>query len=66
VTNVSDKVTRGEIFAYLFAKGSEFDLEIYVSGFASSLRPPEAATRSQKAFYRLARGEHVFYSIENY
>ncbi|KAF8518972.1 hypothetical protein BU17DRAFT_48053 [Hysterangium stoloniferum] len=35
---------------------TEFSLEVYVSGFASSLRPPDKASRSQKAFYRLAKG----------
>ena len=34
----------------------EFGLDVYVSGFASSVRPLEVATRSQKAFYRLAKG----------
>ncbi|CAE6418369.1 unnamed protein product [Rhizoctonia solani] len=33
-----------------------FDVNVFVSGFASSLRTPEQATRSQKAFMRLARG----------
>ncbi|KAI5121638.1 hypothetical protein M0805_001166 [Coniferiporia weirii] len=34
---------------------SEFSLEVYVSGFAASYVPPEAATRSQRAFMRLAK-----------
>lgn len=33
-----------------------FTIDIFISGFASSLRTPEQATRSQKAFMRLARG----------
>ncbi|KAF8523002.1 hypothetical protein JB92DRAFT_2885742 [Gautieria morchelliformis] len=37
-------------------RGAEFGLDVYVSGFASSVRPLEAATRSQRAFYRLAKG----------
>jgi hypothetical protein len=32
-----------------------FTLVLHVSGFASSLRPPEQATRSQKAFMAIAR-----------
>jgi len=32
-----------------------FCLELHISGFASSLRPPEQATRSQKAFMAIAR-----------
>ncbi|KAF8649278.1 hypothetical protein AX16_005906 [Volvariella volvacea WC 439] len=34
----------------------EFDVEIYVSGYASSRRPPEFASRSQRTFIRLAKG----------
>lgn len=34
----------------------EFAIDIFVDGYASSLRPPELATRSQKAFMRLAKG----------
>ncbi|KZT25132.1 hypothetical protein NEOLEDRAFT_366510 [Neolentinus lepideus HHB14362 ss-1] len=34
----------------------EFDIQISVSGFAVSHRPPEYATRAQKAFLRMARG----------
>ncbi|KII87267.1 hypothetical protein PLICRDRAFT_163283 [Plicaturopsis crispa FD-325 SS-3] len=33
-----------------------FDVDVFVSGFASSRRPPELATRSQRAFLRLAKG----------
>ncbi|KAH7924302.1 hypothetical protein BV22DRAFT_1013585 [Leucogyrophana mollusca] len=33
-----------------------FDLDLYVSGFATTRRSPELATRSQKAFLRLAKG----------
>ncbi|CAE6483465.1 unnamed protein product [Rhizoctonia solani] len=33
-----------------------FAIDIFISGFASSLRTPDQATRSQKAFMRLARG----------
>ncbi|KAH8832858.1 hypothetical protein DL96DRAFT_1583663 [Flagelloscypha sp. PMI_526] len=32
-----------------------FSVDIFVSGFASSHRPPEFATRSQKAFMKLAK-----------
>ncbi|KAJ7072028.1 hypothetical protein C8F01DRAFT_1011500 [Mycena amicta] len=33
-----------------------FDLELFVSGYASSHRAPELASRSQRAFIRLAKG----------
>ncbi|KAJ7187921.1 hypothetical protein C8R46DRAFT_1023448 [Mycena filopes] len=33
-----------------------FDVELFVSGFASSHRAPELASRSQRAFMRLAKG----------
>ncbi|KAJ7217727.1 hypothetical protein GGX14DRAFT_438051 [Mycena pura] len=33
-----------------------FDIELFVSGFASSHRAPELASRSQRAFLRLAKG----------
>ncbi|KAJ7282956.1 hypothetical protein C8J57DRAFT_1173096 [Mycena rebaudengoi] len=33
-----------------------FDVDLFVSGFASSHRAPELASRSQKAFLRLAKG----------
>ncbi|KAG8942243.1 hypothetical protein FRC03_003495 [Tulasnella sp. 419] len=33
-----------------------FDLDVYVDGYASSLRSPELASRSQKAFMRIAKG----------
>ena len=36
--------------------GSEFSLDVFVSGFAASYLPPEAATRSQRAFMKLAKG----------
>jgi hypothetical protein len=42
--------------------GAEFGLDVYVSGFASSVRPLDAATRSQRAFYRLAKGNDYYYS----
>lgn len=35
----------------------QFAIEIFVDGYASSARPPELATRSQRAFMRLAKGE---------
>ncbi|KAG8974918.1 hypothetical protein FRC05_006595 [Tulasnella sp. 425] len=35
---------------------NEFAIDIFVDGYASSLRPPELASRSQKAFMRLAKG----------
>ncbi|KAH8111003.1 hypothetical protein DFH11DRAFT_708254 [Phellopilus nigrolimitatus] len=34
---------------------AEFSLEVFVSGFAASYVPPESATRSQRAFMRLAK-----------
>ena len=34
---------------------AEFSVDIHISGFASSMRPPEYATRSQRAFMRIAR-----------
>ncbi|KAG9037458.1 hypothetical protein FRB95_005397 [Tulasnella sp. JGI-2019a] len=44
----------------IFAGGSQsqgpFSVEIFVDGSATSLRPPELATRPQKAFLRLAKG----------
>ncbi|KAJ7747234.1 hypothetical protein B0H16DRAFT_1555186 [Mycena metata] len=33
-----------------------FDIDLFVSGFASSHRAPELASRSQRAFMRLAKG----------
>ncbi|KAF9554965.1 hypothetical protein CPC08DRAFT_782165 [Agrocybe pediades] len=33
-----------------------FDLEVFVSGYVISYRPPENASRSQRAFMRLAKG----------
>lgn len=36
--------------------GLEDSLDVFVSGFASSSRPPDQASRSQKAFIRLAKG----------
>jgi hypothetical protein len=41
--------------AILTVNSAGFTLELHVSGFASSLRPPEQATRSQKAFMAIAR-----------
>lgn len=34
---------------------AEFSVDVHVSGFASSLRPPELATRSQRALMKMAR-----------
>jgi hypothetical protein len=39
----------------LIVNPAGFTLELHISGFASSLRPPEQATRSQKAFMAIAR-----------
>jgi hypothetical protein len=39
----------------LMVNAAGFTLVLHVSGFASSLRPPEQATRSQKAFMAIAR-----------
>lgn len=36
-----------------------FDLLVYVSGYATTRRPPECLTRSQRAFLRLARGKFI-------
>ncbi|KAF5316695.1 hypothetical protein D9619_006504 [Psilocybe cf. subviscida] len=33
-----------------------FDLEVFVSGYAISYRPPENASRAQRAFIRVAKG----------
>lgn len=33
-----------------------FDLEVFVSGYAISHRPPENASRAQRAFIRMAKG----------
>ncbi|KAF8328451.1 uncharacterized protein EI90DRAFT_3065404 [Cantharellus anzutake] len=38
------------------APESSFTVEVFVSGYAYSLRPPESASRSQKAFMKLAKG----------
>ncbi|KAF7983739.1 hypothetical protein HWV62_19705 [Athelia sp. TMB] len=35
---------------------SSFGVDVFVSGYASNHRPPEASTRSQRAFMRLAKG----------
>ena len=34
---------------------AEFSVDVHISGFASNLRPPELATRSQRAFMKMAR-----------
>jgi hypothetical protein len=36
-----------------------FEVEVFVSGYAISYRPPENISRSQKAFIRLAKGLDV-------
>jgi hypothetical protein len=33
-----------------------FGIDVFVSGFAANQRPPEQASRSQRAFIRLAKG----------
>lgn len=33
-----------------------FGIDVFVSGFASNHRPAEQASRSQRAFIRLAKG----------
>jgi hypothetical protein len=33
-----------------------FEVEVFVSGYAISYKPPEKISRSQKAFIRLAKG----------
>ncbi|KAF7305987.1 hypothetical protein HMN09_00753200 [Mycena chlorophos] len=42
-----------------------FDVELFVSGFATSHRPPELASRSQRAFIRLAKGFAALPKLEN-
>ena len=39
----------------IFCVAAELLMEVYVSGFAASYVPPEFATRSQKAFMRIAK-----------
>lgn len=34
---------------------AEFSVDVHISGFASSSRPPELATRSQRAFMKMAK-----------
>jgi hypothetical protein len=34
-----------------------FEVDVFVSGYAISYRPPEKASRSQRAFIRLAKGK---------
>jgi len=41
-----------------------FDLYICVSGYATTRRPPEFLTRSQRAFLRLAKGTLIFNCAE--
>lgn len=41
-----------------------FDLYICVSGYATTRRPPEFLTRSQRAFLRLAKGTLIFNYVE--
>ena len=36
-----------------------FEVDVFVSGYAISYRPPEKISRSQKAFIRLAKGSDV-------
>nr|GAT58571.1 predicted protein [Mycena chlorophos] len=42
-----------------------FDVELFVSGFATSHRPPELASRSQRAFIRLAKGFAALPKLES-
>ncbi|KAL5513260.1 hypothetical protein ACEPAH_3658 [Sanghuangporus vaninii] len=64
--NVSDAVEKVQLFPGWAARryhdpdmegkeAAEFALEVFVSGFAASYVPPEYATRSQRAFMRLAK-----------
>ncbi|KAF5353097.1 hypothetical protein D9758_008708 [Tetrapyrgos nigripes] len=41
-----------------------FEIDVYVSGFATVYRAPEFATRSQKAFMRLAKGYAALPKLE--
>jgi hypothetical protein len=36
-----------------------FGVDVFISGYASNRRPPEFATRSQRAFLRLAKGRAI-------
>lgn len=36
-----------------------FEVEVFVSGYAISYRPPGHITRSQRAFIRLAKGSDI-------
>ncbi|KAL5531746.1 hypothetical protein ACEPAG_4623 [Sanghuangporus baumii] len=64
--SVSDAVEKVQLFPGWAARryhdpdmegkeAAEFALEVFVSGFAASYVPPEYATRSQRAFMRLAK-----------
>jgi hypothetical protein len=64
---VSNLCCRFDLCRYLMLSVSlgdvqRFTVDVFVSGFASSLRTPEQATRSQRAFMRLARGEFCLVS----
>lgn len=39
-----------------------FEVDVFISGYASNQRPPEFMTRSQRAFLRLAKGQ-IFAAI---
>ena len=41
----------------------EFQIELFIDGYGSSLRPPQFATRSQKAFMRIAKGLFIDLSL---
>ena len=40
-----------------------FGVDVFISGYASNRRPPEFATRSQRAFLRLAKGRVILYTF---
>lgn len=44
---------------YVLLVPSPFEVEVFVAGFASVRRTPENATRSQRAFLRLAKSASV-------
>ncbi|EJD07644.1 uncharacterized protein FOMMEDRAFT_164569 [Fomitiporia mediterranea MF3/22] len=66
VSNSNDSVEKVSLFPGWAARryhdpdmegkeAAEFALEVFISGFAASYVPPESATRSQRAFMRLAK-----------
>ena len=46
-----------------FSDPPQFEVEVFVSGFACSRRDPENATRSQRALLRLAKSSSSFFPL---